>query len=121
MRIENADDPPLSFEGASATRLVHYLAFPPDGAAGYALYFGNPSARRPSYDVVHYIGRLRQEGVTGAELGAAEPNPAYGPRDRPAPWSEQHKWLIWIALLGALAALGFLVYRQIKTAPSEAQ
>jgi len=121
VRIENADDPPLSFDGASVTRLIYYLAFPPEGAADHALYFGNPSARRPSYDLAHYVDRLREAGVTGSELGGAEPNPAYGPRERPVPWSEQHKWIIWIALLGALAALGFLVYRQIKTAPSEAQ
>ena len=119
VRIGNRDDEPLEFLGASATRLVHYVAFQPRGSGDHALYLGDPDARAPSYDFVHYAGKLRAEGVTEAMLGPVEPNPEYGVVEEEKPWSERHKWLLWAALLAAAAVLGLLLYRQIKTIAPE--
>jgi hypothetical protein len=53
-------------------------------------------------------------------LGSLAPNPAYRLAQQAVPWSERHKGLIWVALLAALAALGLIIYRQIKAPPSAA-
>jgi hypothetical protein len=119
VRIENADDPPLNFKEAEVTRLQCYLGFPPRAAGRFALYFGNPEAVPPAYDIVHYIGRLRQEGVVPAALGTPVAL-VEAPVER-IPWTERHKWIIWIALLAALAVLGGLLYRQLKAAPRPPQ
>ncbi len=116
--IDNRDDPPLHCEGAGVNRLRRYLAFQPKWDGVYTLYFGNTSAGRPRYDIVHYVDRLRSEGVARATLGAAMPNPAYRPDERPVPWSERYSGIIWLALLAALGVLGLLVYRQVKAAPA---
>jgi hypothetical protein len=115
VRIENRDDQPLEFLGASATRLVHRVAFRPKGGGEYSLYLGDPNARAPGYDFVHYAGKLRAEGFTEAVLGPVEPSPEYGVTEQEVPWSERHKWLLWAALLAAAAVLGLLIYRQMKT------
>ena len=121
VRIQNADDPPLSFDGASVTRLLYHVAFQPKCEGPYALYFGDSRARPPRYDIVHYIGRLRDEGTAGAALGQVTANPDFRREEARVPWGERHKWVIWIALLAALAVLGLLVYRQAKTAPQSAE
>jgi len=118
LQIQNGDDPPLHFEGAGVTRLRTYLAFQAKWPGAYKLYAGNQAATQPAFDIVHYIQRLRGEGVTTAQLGALAPNPAYRVAQQAVPWSERHKGLIWAALLAALAVLGLLVYRQIKAPPS---
>ena len=115
VRVHDADNPPLRFEGAEVTRLHTYLAFQPKGPAEHQLYVGNPKAGRPSYDLVHYAERLRGEGVAQAVLGLPLPNPER-PEGPPIPWSERHKAMIWIALIAVLAVLGLLVYRQARAA-----
>jgi hypothetical protein len=117
VRIHNRDDKPLLFNHAKVTRSATYVTFTPKHKAQYELYFGNPKARRPKYDFSHYHAKLRKKGVNLAELGPLESNPLYGKKDEAAPWSEKNKWLLWMALLMMIAALGVLVYRVIKTAP----
>ena len=114
VRIANADDPPLDFEKAELTRLVHTVAFQAKTGKRYELYFGQKRAGRPVYDLPHYLARLRREGVTPATLGASGAPPPT-PRPRPAP-TLQHKLILWIVLLAALAVLSLMVYRQAKRA-----
>lgn len=109
IQVRNDDNPPLHFTGASVRRLVGYLTFPAEKGSRYALYLGNHKAAKPRYDVGHYLDRMR--GVYKAVLGKLEPNPAYTKAEKPIPWSERHKEIIWLALLAMLAALGLLVYR----------
>lgn len=111
VKVDNGDDPPLSFTGATVTRLVRHVEFQPRGSSQYEVYVGNPKASRPTYDLGHYVGRLRQEGLVRARLGDVIPNPTYRPAEREIPWSERYKWPLWITLLGMLAVLAFLVYR----------
>ena len=116
IEVENLDDPPLRFEGAKVTRLVYSVAFKPQpGAGSYMLYFGASAARQPQYDLGQYAQRLRQDGLHRARLGKAEPNPASGAEKlRGLPWSEQHKAILWAALVIVLVVLSTLVWRQIK-------
>ena len=34
---------------------------------------------------------------------------------------ERHRAILWAAMLGALAVLAFLIYRQVKTAPADGE
>lgn len=112
--IQNGDDPPLRYTGASVDRLVHRVVFQPKDEGNHFLYFGHPGTGRPSYDLKHYVGRLRAEGVAEAALSESMPNPFYTVKEKMPPWSEKFKWLIWLALLAVFALLGSMVYRQIK-------
>jgi hypothetical protein len=120
-RVDNRDDPPLNFTGAKVIRLVKQLEFQPKGNASYELYTGNPKAAVPAYDLGHYVGRLRKEGVAQASLGDLIPNPAHKAAERKIPWSERYRWLLWIALLGILAVLALLVYRVAASPPPESR
>jgi len=120
--IENRDDPPLQFKGASLTRFVQYLLFGAWSDTGYTLYFGNAKARKSQYDVERFIDRLRKDGVVQATLGLPVPNPQYSAPVTELPWSERHEGILWVALLAMLAVLGLLVYRiALSTKSASAQ
>jgi hypothetical protein len=113
--IENGDDPPLErFNGADLRATVCYLTFPVKAQRRYSLYMGNPRAAPPSYDVVHYIERLRGEAVTTGVVGNLIPSADYG-RPRELPWSERHKGPLWVALLLAAGLLAALLFRQARS------
>lgn len=109
--IENRDDPPLQFESASVSKWVQHLLFSVRPNSGYTLYFGNAKARKSEYDVERYIDRLKKDGLVQARLGPPVPNPRYRAPITELPWSERHKGILWVTLLGVLAVLGLLVYR----------
>ncbi len=119
VRVENRDDPPLSFTEARVSRLVQRLEFPTARSGQYDMLTGYAKAIAPVYDVGHYIGKLRRQGVVEASLGKLVPNPLHKTTEQTLPWSEQHKGILWLALLAMAAALGFLVYRMAMTARKE--
>ena len=120
VRIDNANDPPLGFTGAAVRRLVYHVSFQPKPGKACRLYFGNPKAARPAYDLAQYADRLRAEGVSKASLGKSVPNPAKR-RAKLPPWSERNMWIVWVALVAGLAILGTLVLRQLKAAKDPPQ
>jgi hypothetical protein len=119
--IYNGDDAPLKLAGAVLTvhRLQQYVAFQAKGAGPYKLYLGNARAVAPQYDLAHFADRLRAEGVTKATLGLVEANPSYDLPVKAVPWSEQHKGLIWVAILFLGLVLFLMVRRQFRRAKSD--
>lgn len=120
VRIKNYNDPPLHIEGATVTRVIQYVWFAGDPNIHYALYFGNPKALKPKYDVERYIAKLRRDGTNHAVLGPVIPNPTHKALTKKVPWSERHRRIIWIALVAMLAVLSFLVYRIAVSARDDA-
>jgi len=116
IRIQNRDDQPLTFTGVQVTRLAEYVEFQPKGSGNLFLYFGNLQAQAPEYDLGKYIGKLRAEGITRAGLGNPEPNPV-GPTKKDLPWSERYRFIMWIALVAAMAVLGWMVLSLVRRAP----
>ncbi len=110
VRIHNGDDPPLTFVEAEADRFIDTIVFPPRRPGPYWLFFGNPEGEKPDYDLQRYVGRLRSEGVTGAETGDVVPLRLEALEE--IPFSELYRWVLWIALLGAVGLVGWMVWRQ---------
>jgi hypothetical protein len=116
VEIHNGDDPPLTFRDARASRYVSSIRFPSKSGGTWRVFSGNPRARRPAYDLRHYASRLAARGITQATLGPVDDNPAFGGAPPTVPWLEQHRVLLWIALLAALAVLSWLVLKQMRAA-----
>ena len=119
--IEHKDDPPLNFTRATASRFIPRIEFCPSRGSQYSLITGNPNAQAPTYDVGHYIAKLRGQGVTTAHLGKVEPNPAHKVQEQILPWSERHKEMLWIVLLAMACVLGLLVYRMALSAKGQSE
>jgi hypothetical protein len=114
IEIANADDPPLEFTGARVMRREQFAAFQPKPDRSYTLYFGNPNARPPVYDIAKYANRLRAEGVVTASLGSLQFNTVKRP-PKPSPWLEQNRWVLWVVLAVGMIILGTIVERLIKS------
>ena len=114
VRIFNGDNAPLRFTEASLRRTRAYVAFQPKTGGAYRLLAGNEGASRPAYDLLHFIGRLRKEGVTEARLGTLKANPDFSETRVQPPWSERHKWPLWCVLIGVGTLLAILIVRRGK-------
>lgn len=111
LKLTVTDDrnPPLSLIGVTALSAARQVIFESSaGAAGpVRLYYGNPKAIAPRYDVA---ARIPAEGIgtwTRVMTGAERANPTYHPE--PKPLSERSPWLVYVVLLGACAALAAIL------------
>lgn len=115
VRIDNRDDPPLTFKGATVNRLYRALYFQAKQPGSNTLYFGRKDALSPKYDLVHYLDRLKNEGVTTATLSNVGANPIYDAKEKQPQWSEKYSAFIWIILIAVLSVLVFVVSRQFRS------
>ncbi len=109
VRIHDADDRPLTLREARADAVVHHILFPAVAGSRYTLFCGNRKARRPVYDLAHFLPRLERERVTDATLGEGAENPAPPAGGRAGAWSERHPQLLWAALLLGVGTLAWLI------------
>ncbi len=116
--IANEDNPPLSVNGARAGGFVRKLVFSADPGQSYRLYYGNPEASAPSYDLERIFPYLVTEGLPGAALGPHLQNPAFTVVEPPEPpFTERYPWLLpTVVAIAALLIGAFLasLVRQLK-------
>jgi hypothetical protein len=116
--ILNEDDPVLPVSSVSAHGVVRKLIFSASPNSAYALYYGNPEARTPSYELERIFPYLVTENLPEAQLGAQTANPAFtGPPEPTKPFTERYPWLLpTIVAVAALLVGLFLasLLRQIR-------
>jgi len=111
--IENGDDLPLPLEQVQLLSFERRVYFDPQGKTGLRLYYGDAKLDAASYD----YQKLFQESPDPAlaPLGPAEANAQFTGRPDRRPWSERHTALLWAAMLLAVAVLGALALRGLKS------
>ena len=111
--IDNGDDPPLPLTKVQPQTVERRLYFEPQGSTSLKLYYGDDRLSAPVYD---YAKLFREDDNAAlAQLGAEATNSAYRNRPDERPWSERHKAVLWAAMLLAVAVLGSLAFRGLKT------
>ena len=115
--IENGDDPPLPIQQVQALSVERRVYFDPKGKASQQLYYGDAKLEAPSYDYAKFFQQSADAAV--AQLGPAQANAQFTGRPDDRPWSERHSYILWAAMLLAVAVLGGLALRGMKgnTAP----
>ena len=113
--VFNGDDQPVTFTGATAKGILRSVVFSAIPGQQYFLYYGNPQAQRPAYDLERLFPYLEVPAAPGATLSPQQANPAYvAPAAPVMPFTERYPWLLPALLsLVALAMLG-LIFRFIK-------
>ena len=118
LTVFNEDDPSLPVTGAQASGFLRKLIFSADPGTSYRLYYGNPDAEPPSYELEHIFPYLVTENLPVAGLGAHTANPLFtGPIEPPKPFTERYPWLLpTVVALAALLIGVFLtsLFRQLK-------
>ena len=106
--IFNEDNPPLPVEKPVASGFARKIVFTAAAGEAYRLYYGNPEAYAPSYELEKLLPYLVTEDLLAARLGSHEVNPAFdtpAPPPEVVPFTERYPWL----LPGVVAAAALLV------------
>jgi hypothetical protein len=109
VRIYNGDDPPLKLREIRAEGVVRSLVFIAAAGKQYHLYYGDPHAAPPRYDLAHFLPRLEEAHVGAASLGGEEPNSQFRTDRSAGPGNRTRRLLLWGALALALSVLAWLI------------
>jgi hypothetical protein len=105
--VTDFDNPPLNIAGAKYTSCIREVIFPapPDKEATppVRLYYGNPDAIAPHYDLERKLPAELKPPPLEARLGEPQRNPDYVPP--PVPLSERYPWLVYVILAAACTCL----------------
>ena len=112
--IRNGDDAPLRITRARLQQYERRIYFDCEARSSLGLYYGDPKLDAPVYE----YAKLFQSDVSAGQLqmGAEDANAAYTGRPDDRPWSERHPTVLWTAILAAVAILGSIAVRSLKTA-----
>jgi hypothetical protein len=124
LKLTVTDDrnPPLGIGGiaaVSAARQVIFEASAPASPGPARLYYGNPRALAPRYDLGVRIPASPAEAPVRLALSAQLPNPIYSPE--PKPFSECAPWLIYVVLAAASLALAAILLSLARAARAQPQ
>ena len=109
--IHDGDDAPLGLGDVSVLRReLPRIVFAHTPGETYAAYAGNANARPPRFDLEQAARPMLGQEWPMASLGAAE---RLVPEEPPTPWTDRHQALIWVVLIAAVGALGFVAYRAL--------
>jgi hypothetical protein len=114
VKIFNYDDRPIKISAVKVSGHPRYLLFRREAGHSYRLFYGNPLAAPPRYDIEQLAAYLNLEKLPVARLGDER-------RLEPAARAEESRpprgplWL-WAALVAAAAVLGTLIYRLARAA-----
>ena len=116
LSILNQDNPPMQIEGVIVSGFQRRVIFSAGPEASYTLYYGNPQALRPSYDLERLFPFFATEDLSKASLGAETGNQSFVEKDL-RPFSERFPWLLPTVLVIAALLVGVLllkVFQQIR-------
>lgn len=110
LKLTIIDDrnPPLSFSGVTALSAMRQVLF--ESAGAIRLYYGNPKAIAPHYDIGTRLAfDTRANNVMP---GPERANPIYRPE--PKPLSERSPWLVYVVLSAACVLLAAMLVNLVR-------
>jgi len=114
--VENGDDPPLPIQEVRALSFQRRVYFDPKGKSALQIYYGDSKLEAPSYDYAKFFQQSPDAAVS--QPGPPEANAQFTGRPDERPWSERHQAVLWAAMVAAVALLGGLALRGLKSSSS---
>ncbi|HKV92554.1 MAG TPA: DUF3999 family protein [Candidatus Angelobacter sp.] len=111
--IYNGDDAPLKLQGAQLQQYERRIYFDAPQQGALTLYYGDEKLEPPVYDYAKFF--QQDKNATEAQLGAEQANAGYAGRPDERPWTERHPAVLWIAIIAAVAILGAVALRSMKS------
>jgi hypothetical protein len=114
--VMNQDDLPISWnQSVSIESTVRAVVFRATLGKRYALYYGNPSAVAPNYDLSRYFQYIESAGLARVTLLSESANEQYvQPAPPVIPYSEKHPNLLSAVLVLLVAMLSFFLLSYVK-------
>lgn len=118
IEIYNGDNSPISISGISAKTVLRSIVFQYDintTNGAYKLYYGNPKASFPEYDLEKFFPYLDTGRYFSSTLSAEKINPFYQKEMPPVvPITKRIPYLVQGALVLAIIMLSFIVFKFLK-------
>lgn len=112
--FKNLDSPPLPVNKVVGGGYRRLLVFKQSAGKKLYLFWGNPVAQRPQYDLAGLVAKEELDGLPVAYLGEARLNTKFAGNDARLPFSERYKYLLYAVVLLAIAGLVLLQYRVFR-------
>ena len=116
LTVDNEDNPLLPIEGVEVFGVPRKLLFQAQPGASYKLYYGNPEARTPSYELELFLPFLETENLPVGTLGPQSNNQAFKVERSRLPFSERYTWLITVVVVVAAIAVALLLFGVVRKA-----
>jgi hypothetical protein len=114
VRIRNGDDAPLLITEAQLQQYERRIYFDSGPGAQVQLYYGDDKLGAPVYDYRNLF--QKDTNASPLQLEPEVLNARYRERPDERPWSERYPAVLWAAIIAAVAILGALAVRSIKSA-----
>jgi hypothetical protein len=112
--FKNYDSPPLSVTSVLGQGYRRLLVFKQQPDRKFYLFWGNPLAQMPRYDLADLVARQKLEEIPLASLDQAQPNNKFAGSKARLPFTERYKFLLYLVFGIAIVGLLFLQYRVLK-------
>lgn len=112
--FKNLDSPPLPVAGISGKGYRRLLVFKQQADRKLYLFWGNPPAGQPRYDLGGAIAKQQLDGLPPARLGPARENTKFAGNEARLPFTERYKYLLYLLVALCIAGLVFLQYRVFR-------
>jgi|GEM_PF-2174083 len=112
--FRNHDSPPLTISSVSGIGYRRVLVFKTYPDRKLFLFWGNPSAKNPQYDLAKAINAETVDKLPVAGLGPVRENPSFAGDEARLPFSERYQFLLYGVVILAIAALLFMQYRVFR-------
>ena len=116
LTVNNEDNPLLPIEGVEVFGVPRKLIFQAQPGASYKLYYGNPEARSPSYELERILPFLETENLPVGTLGLQRNNETFNVEETRLPFSERYTWLITVVVVVAAVAVAVLLLGVVRKA-----
>jgi len=101
--VENGNDAPLPGVVPSIYVTPVHFVFEQQPGRSYRLLYGQNLAVAPQYDLERRITASEEDLAVAGQLGAEEESGSY---TDPRPWSERHRYVLWIVVGIVVLVLG---------------
>lgn len=110
--IQNKDNQALDIAGLVSFYHYREVVFQADGGKNYKVYYGDENAGFPEYDLERFFQYLNLEDSKLVSLSVQKDNSFYAPPQKP--FTERNSNFLPFALIAAVLALLFLVFKFFK-------
>lgn len=113
--FNNLDSPPLSALRVKGEGYSRLLVFKQQPNRKFYLFWGNPQAHQPQYDLAGVIARQETDELPRAYFASkARLNTKFAGNSARLPFTERYKHLLYVVVSMAIAGLIFMQYRHLK-------
>jgi len=113
--FRNYDSPPLSVINVTGEGYRRLLVFKDQPDRKLYLFWGNPLAQQPLYDIASLVAKQKLDELPIVSLGQTRLNTNFAGNNARLPFTERYKYLLYIVVTIALAGLIFLQYRVFRS------